>query len=95
MKALVCVLSVLLVINPLLRRGADDWLISPLRNPHMTDAVIVPRSCSKWNTPGPQGQQMILGGLECSGTGAAVVCGARSKGRADSRRAVGKAGDES
>lgn len=68
MKALVCMLSVLLVINPLPRWGADDWLISPLSNPHMTDAVTVPRSCSKWNTPGPQGQQMILGRLEGSGT---------------------------
>lgn len=48
-------LSFLLVINPLIHHGSDDSAYLPLSNPHITDAVIVPRSCCKWNTPRPAG----------------------------------------
>lgn len=103
MKTLVCMLSVLLVINPLIHCGSDDSAYLPLSNPLMTDAVIVPRSCCRWNMPRPAGAAKDFmqtagqrhGEQGTQDAGAVVFCRAKSKGRVDRWRAVGKAGDES
>lgn len=45
-------ISVLLVINPLMCGSEGS---ASLSSPHVMNAVIVPRSCCKWNTQGSSG----------------------------------------